>query len=232
MAGKKGIAALVPMKGHSERVSSKNIRDFSGRPLLFWVLKALHGLNGLSAIYVDTDSALVKDTVRQHFGSSVKFIDRPHGICGDTVPMNRIIAHDISLIDADIFIQTHATNPLVRTATFNKAVDAYFKAVERSYDSLFSVRRHQSRFYDSEIRPINHDPANLIRTQDLRPIYEENSNFYIFSRDSFSRTSSRIGPKPYLYEVPRLESIDIDDEEDFKLAEYLFGFQGYGEAHE
>lgn len=217
----------MPMKGHSERVPSKNVREFSGKPLLFWVLNELESVKELSGIYVDTDSPVIKGLVREHFGS-VEIIDRPRRICGDTVPMNSIIAHDISIIEADVFLQTHVTNPLVMAGTFSRAIKAYFEAVRGEYDSLFSVDMLRSRLYDSWARPLNHDPANLIRTQDLEPLYVENSNFYIFSREAFESTSSRIGRRPYMYVVPKLESMDIDDEDDFRLAESLFRQSGGG----
>ena len=90
--------------------------------------------------------------------------------------------------------------------------------MEQGYDSLFSVNRHQTRFYRADGTPINHDPDNLIPTQDLEPWFEENSCFYLFSKGSFAATRARIGEKPILYETPKLEAIDIDEQEDWDMA--------------
>lgn len=216
------ITILVPMKYHSERIPFKNLKIFAGKPLFSWVLKTLQRSLYVKDIYVDTDGVQIKDAIQRYFGDSIKMIDRPTSICGDYVQMNKIIEYDISQIEGDIFLQTHTTNPLVKIATFDNAIETYFENIKKGYDSLFSVTRHQARFYSDKLRPVNHNPINLIRTQDLPPMYEENSNFYIFSKESFKKTSSRVGLNPYFYEVQKYEGIDIDDEQDFKLAEYIF----------
>lgn len=217
----KEITALVPMKGHSERVPFKNIRNFGGKPLLYWILSTLKDSFVVKDVVVDTDSEEIKNIIHQYFENSVKIIDRPESICGDYVSMNNIIEYDLSCIKGDHFLQTHSTNPLLLASTIDQAINRYFSVLSNGYDSLFSVNHYQSRFYDSKGNPINHDPATLIRTQDLFPVYEENSNFYIFSREVFLQSSSRIGKKPYLFEVPKIECLDIDDENDFMIAERL-----------
>jgi N-acylneuraminate cytidylyltransferase len=135
--------------------------------------------------------------------------------------MNRIIAHDLTQLPGEHFLQTHSTNPLLRTGTLDHAIARYFANLVQ-HDSLFSVTPVQTRFYDAQAQPINHDPDQLIRTQDLEPMYEENSNFYVFSRSSFAAArDQRIGLRPAIYEMNKLEAVDIDDPEDFILAELL-----------
>ena len=115
---------------------------------------------------------------------------------------------------------THTTNPLLRSATVRKAIAAYQAGVaDGSADSLFTVNKFQTRFYREDGSAVNHDPANLIRTQDLEPWYEENSNIYMFSKSSFASTNARIGQNPILFETPMLESVDIDDQAGWDLAE-------------
>jgi len=102
------------------------------------------------------------------------------------------------------------------------AIKKYFDNLD-TFDSLFSVNRLQTRLYYQDGRPVNHDPGKLIRTQDLNPLFEENSNFYIFSRKSFFEAGGRrIGLRPQMFEIDKLEAIDIDDERDFELAEILY----------
>lgn len=221
---KRQVTALVPMKGHSARIPGKNIKRFCGMPLLCRVLDALGAAKRIGRIVVDTDSEKIRAVVRAH-DSRIMIIDRPENIRGDFVSMNDVIGHDIAVAGGDHFLQTHSTNPLLSSSTVDKAVDMYFSLLKRGYDSLFSVIRHQARFYDKDVRPVNHDPGNLIRTQDLDPLYEESSTFYIFSRMSFSRGRRRIGSKPYLYEISSREAVDIDEPDDFAFAESIYRSQ-------
>lgn len=213
------MMALLPMKGHSERVPNKNMRSFAGRPLYHHVLHALISCPYIKAIHIDTDSEVIAGDARQHFGERVEIIERPPEICGDFVSMNVIINYDLSRVAGDYFLQTHSTNPLLTTNTLNRAIELFLEA--REHDSLFSVTRLQSRLYDKGARAINHNPNEMLRTQDLPPVYEENSNLYLFSRKSFEKCGRRIGENPILFEMSKMEAIDIDDEADFRLAEYI-----------
>jgi len=153
-------------------------------------------------------------------------IRKSRDIQGDFVSMNNIINYDLNHLDGEHFLQTHSTNPLLRAETIDKAIEKYFEGLE-NYDSLFSVTKVQTRFYDINAKPVNHNPNELLRTQDLEPMYEENSNFYIFSKDSFENANNkRIGLKPQIFEVNKLEAVDIDEPEDFKLAELLYMHKG------
>ncbi len=218
----KQIVVLVPMKGHSERVPNKNIKDFNGAPLYHSIIKSLLQSVRVKRIIINTDSQFIADDSKRHF-DKILINPRPESLCGDFVSMNDIIAYDINNYSCeDHFMQTHSTNPLLSTDTIDKSIDLYFEALEKGYDSVFSVTRFQSRLYWANGKAINHNPMELIRTQDLPPVFEENSNFYIFSRDSFTNTNNkRIGLNPLMFEVNKLEAIDIDDPDDFILAENI-----------
>lgn len=214
------------MKGNSERVPNKNMRSFDGAPLYHAILKILLASEHIEKVAIDTDSDIIADDAKEHFAERVIIIDRPEKIRGDFVSMNTIIDLDLSQLEGEHFLQTHSTNPLVGRATIDAAIEKYFKHLE-IYDSLFSVTRFQTRLYDKDARPINHDPNELLRTQDLEPLFEENSNLYLFSKRSFyNADKKRIGLKPQLFEVNRLEAVDIDEPEDFKLAELLYSHKG------
>ncbi len=145
--------------------------------------------------------------------------DRKPNLCGDLVSMNLVLEDDVANVDADMYLMTHTTNPLLNPDTIQKAIKAFKEAsAEGKADSLFSVNKIQTRFYRADGSAVNHDPNNLIRTQDLEPWFEENSNFYIFTRESFNATRARIGKKPMLFEMSRIESTDIDEEEDWQFA--------------
>jgi N-acylneuraminate cytidylyltransferase len=215
------VVALVPMKEHSERVPGKNLRPFSGKPLFHHILGTLERTLAVDEVVVDTDSEEIGGEARDLF-RKVRVLPRPEELCGDMVSMNRVIAHDISQVASDIYLQTHATNPLLRSETITRALRRFVRSED--CDSLFSVNRYQSRFYTGEGEPINHDPTHLIRTQDLEPIFEENSALYVFTRASFESTDRRIGRRPFMFETDRIEGIDIDDEYTFRLAEMLAGY--------
>jgi CMP-N-acetylneuraminic acid synthetase len=215
------MIALMPMKGHSERVPRKNLRLLHGKPLCFWVLETLFAAKGITQVVINTDDEEIAETTSKRF--PVKIVWRPEPLRGDFVSMNKILEHDIAQFPAEEhFLQTHSTNPLLTTRTVEAAIDLYLKNLrDKSGDSVFSVTRHQARFFDQDGRPINHDPKNLIRTQDLPPLFEENSNFYIFSRSSFQKTQARIGVSPKMIAMDVLEAVDIDEEIHWRLAEAL-----------
>jgi CMP-N-acetylneuraminic acid synthetase len=216
------LMALLPMKGHSERVPNKNMRDFNDRPLYHAIMHTLLKSKYIEKVVINTDSEIITEDAKKNFGESVIIIDRPKEIQGGDVSMNVIINYDLSKVNGDHFLQTHSTNPLLRVETLDKAIETYFENLDK-YDSLFSVTRVQTRFYDKNANPINHDSKELLRTQDLEPLYEENSNFYIFSKESFKNAGNRrIGLKPQIFEVNKLEAVDIDEPEDFILAEILY----------
>ncbi len=215
------LTALLPMKAHSERVPNKNINKFCGKPLYRAVLAALLQSEYIDNVVINTDSDIIKEGALKNF-ERVMIIDRPKEIQGDFVSMNDIIAYDLSKIDCEHFLQTHSTNPLLQSCAIDLAIESYFKNLKK-FDSLFSVTRLQSRLYWKDGSPVNHNSNELLRTQDLPPVYEENSNFYIFSKKSFvDAGESRIGLKPQMFEINRLEAVDIDEPEDWEIAEILY----------
>lgn len=215
------LVALLPIKANSERVPGKNFRNFAGRPLFHWILDALISVEAIDRIVINTDAS---DLLVEHglkINDRIILRDRKKELCGDMVSMNLILEDDIQNVDADCYLMTHATNPLLMPETIHNAIEAYEAGLKNGHDSLFSVNRMQTRFYRHDGSPVNHDPANLIRTQDLEPWYEENSNLYIFSKASFHSTRARIGDKPVLFETPHMESADIDDATGWHLAEII-----------
>ena len=213
------ISALVPMRHQSERVPGKNYRSFAGQPLYHRILITLLDCPLVSQVVVDTDSETIMQDAAHHF-PQVRIIERPKHLRAGTVPMNDVLLHDVSQVDADYYLQTHSTNPLLRPETITCAIQTFLDAYP-IHDSLFSVTRVNTRLWDGLARAINHNPAMLIRTQDLPPIYEENSNLYIFTRETLEARHNRIGERPLMYEIDRLEAWDIDEELDFQIAEML-----------
>lgn len=210
------LVALLPMKANSERIPGKNFKNFAGKPLFRWILDTLLEVQEVEKVIINTDAS---DTLAANglvTGERVVVRERKPELRGDLVSMNLILADDIEQVDADVYLMTHNTNPLLSAETIRAAVSTFHAS---NHDSLFSVTRHQTRFYSQSAEPINHDPANLIRTQDLEPWFEENSCLYLFTRESFKSTNARIGTNPMIYEISKLEAIDLDEPEDWQIAE-------------
>ncbi len=211
--------ALLPMKANSERVRGKNFREFCGKPLFRWMLDTLLEVPEIDRVVINTDARHILAENGLVESERVIIRDRKPEICGDLVSMNLVIADDIANVDADTYLMTHTTNPLMSADTVSKALAAYREGVAAGKaDSLFTVDKVQTRFYRADGSAVNHDPDNLIRTQDLEPWFEENSNLYIFNRESFAKTRARIGRQPMMYQGPYFESIDIDTPEDWDFA--------------
>lgn len=211
------VIALMPMKGESERVHNKNMRLFNGQPLCSIMLDKLCATHFIDKIIVNTDSVKIKAYIESRY-KNVVVIERPPHLLGHDVSMNKIIDYDISLFPADLYLQTHSTNPLLKEETITTAIETFIDRRSKK-DSLFSVTRFQTRFYHENGEALNHDPKVLIKTQDLPVLYEENSCIYLFTREAFEKNKRRIGDNPILFEIDQLEAIDIDVEEDFILAE-------------
>ena len=213
------------MKSHSERIPGKNIKKLNGKPLFFYIADTLRSTNLFEVLVINTDSQEIEKLAKERYFDWVKINVRPSHLCGDYVSMNSIIEYDVNCfgIENDFF-QTHSTNPLLTKETINHSVDLYYmNRREEIADSLFSVNKIKTRLYDGNTIPINHSPERLERTQDLQEIYEENSNIYIFSGASFMSNNHRIAEKAYMFLMERnaYEGIDIDEQEDWALAELL-----------
>ena len=213
------IVALVPMRHHSQRVPGKNYRPLAGKPLFHHIIQTLQAVPEIGQIVVDTDSEPVMDGLRKDF-PQVMVINRPDTLRADDVPMNDILLHDTAQVPADFYLQTHSTNPLLRPETVSRAIETFLAAYPEK-DSLFSVTRWQTRLYDQNGVAINHDPSVLIQTQDLPPVYEENSCLYLFTRQNLLKKHHRIGDHPILFEIDQAEAWDIDEELDFVITDFL-----------
>jgi CMP-N-acetylneuraminic acid synthetase len=213
------LVALVPMRHHSQRVTGKNYRSFAGKELYRYIIETLLDCELIDEVAVNTDSPRIMEDVTEHF-PQVRLIERPENLRAPTVSMNDVLLYDVTKIESDYYLQTHSTNPLLRTETINRAISSFLDN-RPYYDSLFSVTRIQSRLWDDMARAINHNPAILLRTQDLPPVYEENSCLYIFSRSVLEKRHNRIGERPLMFEIDAEEAWDIDDETDFRIAEFL-----------
>ena len=220
------IVALVPMRHHSQRVPSKNFRLIAGKPLYHHIISTLMKCPEISRIVVDTDSDIILQGLQSDFSEVIR-IRRPEALSGDSIPMNDVLMHDVGQVPSQLYLQTHSTNPLLKPSTISDAI-RLFKEDREAHDSLFSVTRLQTRLWDQNTHPINHDPNILLQTQDLPPVYEENSCIYLFTGENLKKRNNRMGENPLMFPMDPLEALDIDEEHDFHIAEALLQMRQNG----
>jgi CMP-N-acetylneuraminic acid synthetase len=216
------IAAIVPMRHYSERVPGKNYRLMGGKPLFHYILETLLFVPEIDQVVVDTDSPTILAGLAEHF-PQVFALERPEHLRGGEIPMNEVLLNTTAQVEADWYLQTHSTNPLLYPETIRVAIRTLLGQLP-AYDSLFSVTRLQTRLWDQDARPVNHDPDVLLRTQDLPPIFEENSCIYIFNRPLLVERRNRLGARPLMFEIGAAEAWDIDEELDFTIVETLLAW--------
>ena len=208
--------AIVPMRHNSERVPGKNYRLLAGYPLYHHIIRTLGKVASIDHIVIDTDSEFIIDDCSVNF-PDVQVLVRPEHLRDGNIAMNDVLLNTLEQVEADVVIQTHSTNPFLKPETVSAALEN-FNQPNSECDSLFSVTRLQTRLWDARTHPVNHDPAVLLRTQDLAPLFIENSCFFIFTPTLLREHGTRIGNNPSMFEMSTLEALDIDIEEDFTLA--------------
>lgn len=208
--------AFLIIKAHSQRVPDKNFRPLAGRALFRWIVDALLATPAVSQVVINTDCRARLQDAGLPDDDRLALLDRRPSLCGDDVTASRLIEGSLQHLGTGSILMTHATSPFLRPQTLSRAIERFESSTA---DSLFGVTRHQARFWRTDGRALNHDPAELVPTQQLQPWFEENSSLYLFTAASFRSTGARIGATPELFETPRLEAIDIDTEDDWVLAE-------------
>ena len=203
--------AFVPIRLNSQRVEGKNLRPLGGEPLLVHILRSLRAAKNIDEVYVYCSSPAIEE----YLPEGVKFLPRDERLDSNTTLGAEIydaFTHDI---EADIYILAHTTSPFIRTATIE---DAVARVQSGEFDSAFSAKKEQS-FAWYKGKPLNYALSHIPRTQDLEAVYIETSAFFIFRREVWCNKHRRIGDKPYMAVTDRIESIDIDNVDDFLLAE-------------
>jgi|TARA_B100001093_G_scaffold10343_1_gene9675 CMP-N-acetylneuraminic acid synthetase len=210
------ITALVPMRHSSSRIKGKNYKLLNKKPLFEYILGTLLKTKIFDKIVINTDSPIIKKKSLRY--KNIIIHNRPRNLKSGFISMNKIIEYDCKKLDTDFIFQTHSTNPLLTVSTIKKAVQIF---VKKKLDCLFAVTKYQNRLWDKKIKAINHNPKKLIRTQDLIPLYEENSCFYIFKRNGFLKNKNRIFGKKMFFEISPEEGVDIDNHHNWNYAKFL-----------
>ncbi len=213
------IRAIVFIKKLSERIPNKNFRLFNGFPLYTIILERLNNHPWIDKLLIDSDSQEILEFANQL--SKGIAINRPPHLIGGHISGNDLVKYDIQFCENEHIFQTHVTNPLLTNETITNAIEKYVSSLP-VYDSLFSVTRIQQRVFQSDGTPVNHEKGSLNRTQDLNPVFQENSSYFIFSKTSFVNSGyNRLGLSSQMHEISSIEAMDIDYEKDFVLAEII-----------
>lgn len=216
------VTAFVPMRHDSARVKGKNYRPLGGVPLYHHIVRTLLQVPYVGQVVIDTDSETILEDAQRSFPERVTLLERPEHLLGEFALIHDILLHDAETVGATgLLLHTHSTNPLLRPSTITGAIER-FVASQDEHDSLMTVTPRQVRFYWPDGRPINHDPGNLIRTQDLPVVYEENSCLYLFEFATLKRRRNRVGERPLFFPVSGDETADIDDEDGWRFVEALY----------
>lgn len=205
--------AIMPIKLNNERLPGKNTMILGDKPLLQYELDNLK-LTGLcDSINVFCSS----EDVVKYLPKDVNFIKRPVELDLPTSNFSQIFTAFMNIVDADIYVYTHATAPFISRNTMKRCIEAVQSG---KHDSAFCAIKLQDYLWQDG-DPLNFDATNLPRTQDLKPIYQETSGVYVFTKEMFERYHRRVGMRPYICEVSFKEAVDIDNPEDFRIAEAL-----------
>jgi len=211
------VVAFVPIKLNNERLPNKNILSFdNGKPLVHYIMNTLGKISIIDEVYVYCSNEEICD----YLPADVRFLKRSKELDTSATTMNHIIDSFIKEVKAEIYVLTHVTAPFIKEESFLVGLN---KMMNEGYDSAFSVHEMKEFLWKNQ-EPLNYDPTNIPRTQDLDPLYSETCGFYIFEKDVFTKYGRRIGFNPYLVEVSQIESIDIDEKEDFEIANAIFNY--------
>lgn len=218
--------ALVPIKMNNERVPGKNTKLLSdGTPLIQMILKALLNAKTVDEVYVYCSN----EEIKKYIIPGTKFLRRDEKYDTAQADVNDMFYSFSKTVDADIYVLAHATAPFLKSDSIDGAVNAV-KSGE--YDSAIAVRKMQE-FLWKDGQAINYDTKKIPRTQDLDPLYVETTGMYVFTKDVIQKLRSRIGSNPYLQIVSLVEATDINNPEDFVIADAIYNqIILKGEGHE
>ena len=207
--------AVVPMKLNKQRLPPKNTKSFTnGKPLSHYIFSTLLTVEGIKDVYAYCSNPCIQE----YLPKGVKYLQRPESLDQDTTKMNEVLRHFSTDVPADIYVMSHATAPFIS----KKAIERGLRAVvSGEHDSSFAARKLQD-FLWKDGTPFNYELNYIPRTQDLPTLYQETSGFYIYKSDVMKKHNRRIGETPFIVEVGEIEAIDIDEAEDFMIADAIY----------
>lgn len=209
-------ACFIPIKSNSERVPGKNLRLLNNKELYKYICEHVKEIDLFDDVYVDTNNS---DVAKYANSIGFKVIERLPELANNTANGNDLLLYHYQLFpNYDYYFQVFATAPYMQPQTIKKCYDILTNS--NIYDSCFTAIENHS-FYWYAGNPINYRPGILPRSQDVLPVIEETTGLYGISNKSLAKYRCRIGMRPYIHIVNKFEAIDINTEDDFKIAEQI-----------
>ncbi len=210
------VVSFIPIKLNNQRLPGKNLMDLNGRPLCDYIFQTINSVEGIDEKYVFCSDP----TIKEYIPEGIEFLQRDKKLDGFEVKGLDIIEGFVEAVDADIYVLTHVTQPFTKKDSIENALA---KVVSGEYDSAFSAVMLQDYMW-YQGKPFNYNIEDIVRTQDLDPVYMETGAFFIFKKEVFTKMHRRIGLKPYIYEIDQFEAVDIDVKEDYDFAKVVAAF--------
>ena len=208
------IVSFIPIKLNNQRLPGKNTLLLNGRPTCDYIFETISSIESIDEKYVYCSDESIKSYIEPYKHRGLKFLKRPEYLDDFKIKGLEIIKQFVEDVPADIYVLTHVTQPFTKSESIKKALN---QVISGEYDSAFSAVTLQDYMWING-KPLNYDMKNIVRTQDLTPIYMETGAFFIFRKEVFAELGQRIGNKPYIHEISQFEAVDIDTAEDFEFA--------------
>lgn len=213
--------AFVPARCGSKSIPFKNIKDFCGKPLIYWVLKALQGVEKVDEVFVATDCEEIKSVVTGFGFTKTRVYMRDPENAKDVSTTESVMLEFLNrhfFDDSDIFLLVQATCPLSQESDFQNALAMFEK---EKPDSLLTCARVKIFLWSPEGKPLNYDYMNRPRRQDVNGELMENGAFYISTVGNIKTFANRLSGEISIFEMPDYTAIDIDDQDDWVVGEML-----------
>lgn len=222
------IVSFIPIKLNNQRLPGKNLLPLNNRPTCDYIFETISNVDTIDEKYVYCSDDAIKPYIAPYTDKGLRFLKRNSNLDGFQVKGLEIIEHFVKDIDADIYVLTHVTQPFTKSESVKNALE---KVISGEYDSAFSAVGLQDYMWMNG-KPLNYDMKNIVRTQELEPIYLETGAFFIFRKEVFTNLGQRIGNRPYIYEIDQFEAVDIDTSEDFEFAQVVAQYLSKGKTWE
>ncbi len=210
------VVSFIPIKLDNQRLPGKNLLDLEGRPVCDYIFKTVESIDEIDEKYVYCSD----EAIKPYIPKGLTFLQRDKYLDGYLVKGLEIIDAFVKDVDADVYVLTHATQPFTKAESLRNALE---KVTSGAYDSAFSAVVLQDYMWYHG-KPFNYDLTDIVRTQELEPVYMETGAFFIFRKEVFTKLHRRIGENPYIYEIDQFEAVDIDTAEDFEFAKAVAAY--------
>ncbi len=215
------VSAVVPAKGHSERVSNKNLRKVNGKTLVQRGCEKLLACDNIHKVYIDTEDERIKSSVRPLFSRGLNLLDRPPELANNDIGANEMFVYAMHSIDeTDILIHHYCTAPLIKPETIDECINEFVKK-QKHYDSFFTVTPVKEYFWTEDGDQMNFDVEELPNSQNLEKLYRETHGLYGIKTQDLIKQQRRVGENPLLVPISKRESFDVDTVEDLEIVRRL-----------